>query len=65
MLGLLVAMTRTTKENGATLVVPGSHLWDSERAPKNKEAIPVELEPGDALIFGGNVFHAGGANRTK
>ncbi|KAL6242557.1 hypothetical protein RBB50_010697 [Rhinocladiella similis] len=65
MLGLLVALTETTAENGATLVIPRSHTWDSERAPKDEEAIPVELEPGDALIFGGNVFHAGGANKTR
>ena len=65
MLGMLVALTKTTEQNGATLVVPQSHLWDSERAPKNEEAIAVELDPGDALIFGGNVFHAGGANKTR
>jgi len=27
MLGLLVAQTRTTPENGATVVIPGSHKW--------------------------------------
>jgi ectoine hydroxylase-related dioxygenase (phytanoyl-CoA dioxygenase family) len=65
MMGLLVAMTKSTKENGATLVIPGSHLWSLDRAPKNEEAIAVELDVGDALIFGGNVYHAGGANKTR
>lgn len=27
MIGLLVAQTRTTPENGATVVIPGSHKW--------------------------------------
>ena len=65
MLGMLVALTKTTEQNGATLVVPRSHLWEEDRAPRNEEAIAVELAPGDALIFGGNVFHAGGANKTR
>jgi ectoine hydroxylase-related dioxygenase (phytanoyl-CoA dioxygenase family) len=29
------------------------------------EAIPGELEIGDAMLFLGNVYHAGGANITK
>ncbi|MAD84969.1 MAG: hypothetical protein CL912_18580 [Deltaproteobacteria bacterium] len=59
------AVTRTTKENGATIVIPGSHLWGPDRFPLDEEAFPAELEIGDALIFVGNVYHAGGANTTK
>jgi ectoine hydroxylase-related dioxygenase (phytanoyl-CoA dioxygenase family) len=33
--------------------------------PLDEEAIPAELEVGDATIFVGNVYHAGGANITK
>jgi hypothetical protein len=51
--------------NGATLVIPGSHLWGPDRCPQNEEAIPAELNPGDALIFVGNTYHAGGGNTTK
>jgi ectoine hydroxylase-related dioxygenase (phytanoyl-CoA dioxygenase family) len=40
-----------TKANGATLVVPGSHLWGPDRCFKNEEAIPAEMNPGDALIL--------------
>lgn len=58
-------MTQTTKENGATIVIPGSHLWGPDRCPLDEEAIPAELEIGDALFFVGNVYHAGGANTTK
>ena len=64
MLGCVTALTKTTKENGATIVIPGSHLWEPERCPYDEEAIPVELNPGDALIFVGNMYHAGGGNVT-
>ncbi|GME45670.1 Phytanoyl-CoA dioxygenase [Neofusicoccum parvum] len=65
MIGCLTALTKTTKENGATIVIPGSHLWGPERRPLDEEAVPAELEVGDALIFLGNLYHAGGANVTR
>jgi ectoine hydroxylase-related dioxygenase (phytanoyl-CoA dioxygenase family) len=65
MLGCVTALTKTTKENGATIVIPGSHKWGPERCPYDHEAVPAELNPGDALIFAGNTYHAGGANITK
>jgi ectoine hydroxylase-related dioxygenase (phytanoyl-CoA dioxygenase family) len=64
LLGCVAAVTKTTKDNGATVVIPGSHVWGPERAPKVYEAIPAELEIGDALIFFGNTYHAGGKNVT-
>lgn len=36
MMGLLVAETRTTVENGATVVIPGSHKWVSIILPSSK-----------------------------
>jgi ectoine hydroxylase-related dioxygenase (phytanoyl-CoA dioxygenase family) len=64
MLGCVTALTKTTAKNGATIVIPKSHLWGPDRCPLNEEAIPAELEPGDALIFMGNMYHAGGGNST-
>ncbi|KAG6977939.1 Dioxygenase swnH1 [Fusarium oxysporum f. sp. conglutinans] len=64
-LGCVTALTKTTKENGATIVIPKSHLWGPDRCPLDEEAIPGELEIGDAMLFLGNVYHAGGANITK
>ncbi|KAL9120234.1 MAG: hypothetical protein Q9187_003213 [Circinaria calcarea] len=63
-LGLLVPGVRTTAANGATLVVPGSHLWDHSRRPKLHEAEPAEMSVGEAFIFLGSTVHAGGANTT-
>ncbi|KAK5467755.1 hypothetical protein LTS15_000728 [Exophiala xenobiotica] len=65
MLGCVTALTKTTKENGATICIPGSHVWGPDRCPYDEEAVPAELEPGDALIFVGNLYHAGGGNITK
>lgn len=61
---VICALTDFTLENGGTLVVPGSHLWDDERQPRLSEAIPTEMKAGSALIFLGSTFHAGGANVT-
>ncbi|KAK2929240.1 Phytanoyl-CoA dioxygenase [Fusarium oxysporum f. sp. vasinfectum] len=65
MLCCVTALTKTTKDNGATIVIPKSHLWGPDRCPLDEEAIPGELEIGDAMLFLGNVYHAGGANITK
>ncbi|KAF3398611.1 Uncharacterized protein F1880_006232 [Penicillium rolfsii] len=65
MIGCVTALTKTTRENGATIAIPGSHLWGPERRPLNEEAIPAELQPGDAFIFLGNLYHAGGSNITR
>src|SRR5450755_2413165 len=65
MLGAVTALTKTTKENGATIVIPGSHVWGPDRCPYDHEAIPAELNPGDSLFFVCNTYHAGGGNITK
>ena len=64
-IGILIAGTTSVKENGATLVIPGSHKWDDKRLPKLEEAVPAELDPGDALIFLSSMRHAGGANMVE
>jgi hypothetical protein len=61
---VICAVSDFTAENGGTLVIPGSHLWDDERKPEISEAIPTEMKAGSALIFLGSTFHAGGANTT-
>lgn len=59
------AVSDFTKENGATLLVPGSHLWDDARVPEPDEIIPAEMPAGSVLIYTGNVIHGGGANRAN
>jgi ectoine hydroxylase-related dioxygenase (phytanoyl-CoA dioxygenase family) len=62
---IICAVTDFTAENGGTLVVPKSHLWDDERRPDPSEAIPTIMKAGSALIFLGSTYHGGGANRTE
>lgn len=33
----LIAESKTTRQNGATMFIPGSHKWDDERCPKIDE----------------------------
>jgi ectoine hydroxylase-related dioxygenase (phytanoyl-CoA dioxygenase family) len=61
---VICAVSDFTAENGATLVIPGSHRWDDDRKPEPAEAVPTVMAAGSALIFLGSTFHAGGANRT-
>ena len=52
------------QENGATQVVPGSHLWDKDRLPEPHEIAYAEMAPGSVLCYTGTVLHGGGANAT-
>jgi len=63
-LQIMLALSDFTAENGATLVIPGSHLWDEQTFPDKALAIPAEMNAGSALLWLGSLFHAGGANRT-
>lgn len=59
------AFDEFTAGNGATEVIPGSHVWDDERPTANdSRAVPVTMPAGSVLIFTGSVFHRGGANRS-
>ena len=51
-------------ENGATLIVPGSHRWDDTRKPKESEAVPAAMPKGSVCLFLGGTYHGGGANRS-
>ena len=58
------ALTPFTEENGGTRVVPGSHFWKHDRAPRADEVRSVEMPPGSVLLYTGGVWHGGGANRS-
>ena len=65
LIGTIWAMTEFTRENGATQVVPGSHLWDKDRKPSENEIATAEMSEGSVLIYTGTVLHGGGANISK
>lgn len=61
---LMLGMSEFTEANGGTLVIPGSHHWDDERAPRTSEAFPTEMPAGAGLIWLGGVYHGGGKNTS-
>lgn len=52
-----------TADNGATDIVPGSHLW-GDRLPDPAERQPVLMPAGSCVFFLGTLWHGGGANRS-
>ena len=60
----MFALSDFTKENGATQVVPGSHLWPPDREPRPYEIVQAEMPAGSALMYLGSALHGGGANTT-
>ena len=58
------AMEDFTEHNGATRVIPGSHVWPDDRKPSPEETVPAEMDVGSVLIYTGSVFHGGGANHS-
>lgn len=59
------ALSRFTPANGATRVVPGSHLWDDERRPTDAEIQEIEMPPGSVLLFDTALYHSAGGNQTE
>jgi len=54
-----------TASNGATEVVPGSHLWNEQRDPRPDELLKITMPAGSAVVFDGRLLHRGGANTSK
>lgn len=54
-----------TVENGATMIVPKSHLWGDEARPTPEQAVPCVMPAGSMVVFLGTLVHGGGANRTE
>ena len=63
----VIAVDEFTKENGATQLVPKSHLWHDQTVKQPPEVTPiqVEMKPGTMLIWTGALWHGGGANNTN
>jgi len=59
------ALTDFTEENGATRLIPGSHLADqSPEYGADFESIAAEMTRGSVLVWHGSLWHGGGANRS-
>ncbi|MGI9288737.1 MAG: phytanoyl-CoA dioxygenase family protein [Pseudomonadales bacterium] len=64
----IFAIDGFTGENGATRVIPKSHLWD-DRVPTLEDearlAIPAVMPAGSMLFFLGTLWHGGGENKSN
>ena len=60
------AITDFTEANGATRIIPGSHLRDSSPVyGQNYDSICAEMPRGSILVWDGGLWHGGGANVTS
>lgn len=59
------ALTDFTAENGATRVVPDSHLWPSGKTPEPGSEHLAAMPKGSVLIWLGSTWHGAGANRSE
>ncbi|KAJ9610796.1 hypothetical protein H2200_005573 [Cladophialophora chaetospira] len=65
LLGLFIPGCDTNTANGATRVVPGSHLWGDDLPNFGKDGtqgvVDAELLMGEALVMLGSLYHGGGS----
>lgn len=62
LINVMWPFTPYTRQNGATIVWPGSHKRDGDDSERS--IVAIEMGPGDALLFLGSTLHAGGANMS-
>lgn len=64
LLGLFVPECDTFEANGATRIVPGSHLWGDDQPDfgpdGNKGVENAELKKGEAFVMLGSLYHGAG-----
>jgi ectoine hydroxylase-related dioxygenase (phytanoyl-CoA dioxygenase family) len=58
------AMTDFTARNGATRIVPGSHLREDKLRFAEADTEPAEMSKGSVVLYYGTTYHGGGANRS-
>lgn len=66
-INIFLPLINFTNNNGATLVVPGSHQRKNPPSKQymSKYAIPVLAEEGDMVIFDSTLWHCSGRNQTQ
>ena len=59
------ALTEFTEPNGATRIIPGSHVRDHSPAYGSEHpSLPAVMKRGSVLVWHGSLWHGGGANRS-
>ena len=65
LINVMWPFTRYTRENGGTIVWPGSHGLRALDAEPPSGEVAAEMEPGSALLFLGSTLHGAGGNRSN
>ena len=63
-LNTMWALDDFTEDNGATLIVPGSHRTSPADRPDDADAMVATMPAGSVMFYVGTVWHGGGANHT-
>jgi hypothetical protein len=63
-LNTMWALDDFTEDNGATLVVPGSHGTPASARPDPADAVKATMPAGSVMLYVGSLWHGGGANTT-
>jgi ectoine hydroxylase-related dioxygenase (phytanoyl-CoA dioxygenase family) len=64
MISTMWAFDDFVEENGATVMVPGSHRWTDQVPGRDPQVEYAEMPAGSVAIYLGSFWHGGGANRT-
>jgi len=64
-LATMWALSDFRADNGATLIVPGSHRWEADRVAEPDEVVSAEMPAGSILFWSGGTFHGAGENRSR
>ena len=59
------AITEFRADNGATLLVPGSHRWPADRIAADHEIVQAEMPAGSVLYWLGGTLHGAGTNASQ
>ncbi|KAE8454313.1 hypothetical protein EG329_005238 [Mollisiaceae sp. DMI_Dod_QoI] len=65
--GVFVPGIKFSIENGATRMIPGSHLWGDDRGadPNDPNVCYAEMDVGEAAFMLASTFHGGSTNNSK
>eukprot|EP01084_Bolivina_argentea_P239690 402805_1 len=65
-ISLVWALDDFTDKNGATLIIPKSHLWNEKRTIniKKDKIISATMKAGECVLYFGTLYHGGGINKS-